>query len=243
MFFGLIAFVLAVLALLVSPIFPNLRYYSNQFFIIPFSRFTRFLLGIKLIILNIERADRHRPVVWIGNHQSALDFALISQGCRGRLVILAKREIKKIPIFGWFFAIAGNVLIDRKNPRAAKAHIDEGRERLRKNNLGLAVFPEGTRSRTSEFLPFKKGAFHVAVSMGFPIVPIVCSSLQGKAIWETTSLGGGHVIVSVLEPIDTKDITLDQVDTFCEQVRNLMLVEYNRINELAISYDEKKARS
>jgi 1-acyl-sn-glycerol-3-phosphate acyltransferase len=235
---GLIAFILACGALLVSPVFPKLRYSANLFFTVPFSWFTRKLVGIKLVILNRENGRIHRPCIMVGNHQTGLDFALISQGCPGGMIIVAKRELIRIPIFGWFFALAGNLLIDRSNPRAAKKQMDDARELLQKQKINLAVFPEGTRSRTQEMLPFKKGAFHVAVSMGFPIVPIVSSNLKGKAIWETGQLGGGYVVVSVLEPIETKGIELHQIDAFRNEVRNKMVAEYARITELAKSYDE-----
>ena len=193
-------------------------------------------MWIKLVILNKERTSLHRPAILIGNHQTGLDFAIISQACPGGMLIVAKRELLKIPVFGWFFAIAGNVLIDRSNPRAAKKQMDDARELLNRMNLTLAVFPEGTRSKTQEILPFKKGAFHMAVSMGLPIVPIVCSSLKGKAIWETAKLSGGHVVVSVLPPIETKGVTIEQIDSFRDNVRQLMIEEFKRITELAKSY-------
>jgi 1-acyl-sn-glycerol-3-phosphate acyltransferase len=235
--FGIIAFILAVLALVVSPIFPNLRYSSNLFFIIPFSWFARKLVCVKLVILNKSNGNLHRPCILVGNHQTGMDFAIISQACPGGMLIVAKRELKNIPIFGWFFSIAGNVLIDRSNPIAAKKHMDDARALLRDKNLNLAVFPEGTRSKAGEMLPFKKGAFHLAVSMGYPIVPIVCSSLKGKAIWETGDLNGGYVVVSVLEPVETKHVNVEQIDAFRDEIRNLMVAEFTRVTKLATDYD------
>ena len=237
--FGLIAFLMSVVTLILSPVAPNLRYQSNQFFLKPFSKFARALIGIKLVILNKDRTDKLRPVVMVGNHQTGLDFAIISQACPGGIVVVAKRELKNIPIFGWFFMIAGNLLIDRSNPKAAKKQMDDARTLLVEKRLNLAVFPEGTRSRTQEFLPFKKGAFNVAISMGLPIIPIVCSSLKGKAVWETADLKGGHVVVSVLDAIETKGIKPEDVDVFRDRIRNLMIVEFTRITALAKSYDEK----
>jgi 1-acyl-sn-glycerol-3-phosphate acyltransferase len=236
---GFIAFVMSVFALILSPIAPKLRYQANQFFLRPFGKFVRWLVGIKLIILNKDRVSVARPCVLVGNHQSALDFAIISQACPGGMIIVAKRELKFIPIFGWYFQIAGNLLIDRSNPRTAKSQLEAARALIKRENLNLAIFPEGTRSRNQEMLPFKKGAFHVAVSMGFPIVPVVCSSLSGKAVWEKKDLKGGHVVVSVMEAIPTLGISGDRIDALRDEVRNLMVVEFARISELASAYDER----
>ena len=238
---GFVAFLMAVGALILSPIVPKLRYQSNQFFLVPFGIFARWLVGIKLVVLNGKRVTIARPCVLVGNHQSALDFAIISHACPGAAVIVAKRELKHVPIFGWFFQIAGNLLIDRSNPRSAKQQMDVAREMIKKENLNLAIFPEGTRSRTQEILPFKKGGFHLAVSMGFPILPIVCSSLKGKAVWEKMDLKGGHIVVSVLEAVPTVGLTIDQIDALRDEIRKRMVTEFERINELANSYDERGA--
>lgn len=235
---GFYAFFLSIFALALSPIFPRLRYLSNQFFIVPFGIFARWWVGVKLVVLNAKNC-RVRPAVLVGNHQTGLDLAIISRGAPGPLLIVAKRELKNIPIFGWFFWMAGNILIDRSNPRAARKQLEDARKLLREKNLNLAIFPEGTRSRDQQMLPFKKGAFHLAVSMGLPIVPVVCSNLKGKAIWEKADLGGGHVVLSILDPIATEGMTMDQIDALMVNVRQQMIQEFTRISELATAYDER----
>ena len=101
-----------------------------------------------------------------------------------------------------------------------------------KKNLAASNFPEGTRNKISNeiLLPFKKGAFHIAFSKGIPIVPVVCSSLKGIAVWERFELSGGKVIVKVLDPIETKDIPKNEINAFIERVRNLMQMELNQLN-------------
>jgi lysophosphatidate acyltransferase len=237
LFFGLLAFLFSVFAILVSPVFPELRFRSNEVFLFPFSRFARLISGVKLNFLNLERVHQERPAILIGNHQSGLDLAFISQACPERAVIVGKREIARIPLFGWFFALAGNLLINRADKSGAKAQIDSVRERLRKHRLNLAIFPEGTRSKTGEILPFKRGAFYLAVSTGFPVIPIVCSNLQGKAIWEKGDLKGGNIVISVLPPIDTSGLNLSDLAAFSERVRQLMIEEYQRVTDLAKALD------
>ncbi len=235
--FGFIGFVGALLALMLSPLFPGLRFYSNSFFLEPFGWFARRVVGVKLTILNRERIHESRPAIFIGNHQSGLDLAVIGQCCPVRSVIVGKKELKAIPVFGWFFWIAGNLLIDRSNKSSAKAQIEKVRQKLSERNLNLAIFPEGTRSKTGEILPFKRGAFYLAVSTGYPIIPVVCSNLQGKGIWERFQLKGGNVVLSVLPPIETKGLNLSDLSVFSDQVRGKMVEEYARVSALAEEMD------
>jgi lysophosphatidate acyltransferase len=236
-FFGGLAFLFSFIAFVISPMFPALRYASNSVFLIPFSRFARVVIGVRLHVLNAERILAARPAILIGNHQTGLDLALISQACTSRTVIVGKREILHIPVFGWYFAMAGNLLIDRADQRSAKSRMDAIRERLKRERLNLAIFPEGTRSKTGEMLPFKKGAFYMAVATGCPVIPVVCSNLQGKGIWETFQLKGGNVVVSVLPPMETAHLNLSDLGGFTEQVRALMLQEYARVTQLADQMD------
>ncbi|MBC7397647.1 MAG: 1-acyl-sn-glycerol-3-phosphate acyltransferase, partial [Bdellovibrionales bacterium] len=214
-----------------------LRFHSNYFFLGPFGVFARAVMGVKLSFIHRERLDACRPAVFLGNHQSGSDLGIMGTACPERSVIVAKKEIQNIPIFGWFFKIAGNLMIDRKKTFEAKTQMEEIRETMKRRDLNLVIFPEGTRSKTQTFLPFKKGAFHLAIATGYPVVPVICSSLKGKAVWETFDLKGGHVIISVLNPIETKDLGVRDLDQFKDRVRNIMLAEFERINLLAASYD------
>jgi 1-acyl-sn-glycerol-3-phosphate acyltransferase len=218
---------------------PHLRFKLNALFVTPFSSFARFVVGINMVILNPERGRIHRPSIMIGNHQTGLDFALISQACPPGYVIVGKKEIRNIPIFGWFFWIAGNLLINRSDKAGSKTAIDEVKDRLEKHHLNLAIFPEGTRSKSGTLLPFKKGAFYLGVRSGFPLVPVVCSRLQGKAIWENRELKGGNVVISILEPIETRQIPPEELPVFMEEVRRRMVEEYDRVNAIAAEMDLK----
>jgi 1-acyl-sn-glycerol-3-phosphate acyltransferase len=232
-FFGFFGFLVGLVLLLLSPIIPGARYWANSFFLKPFGFFARTLVGIRLEVLNPERIHSARPAIFIGNHQSGLDLAIIGSTCPARSVIVGKKEIKSIPVFGWFFWIAGNLLIDRADKANAKGQIEKVRQELGKNQLNLAIFPEGTRSKTGEILPFKRGAFYLAASTGYPIIPVVCSNLKGKAIWERFELSGGKVVISVMPPIETQGIPFSELMQFSEQVRGAMIQEYDRVTVLA----------
>ena len=237
LFFGFIAFLACVFAKLTGPLFPNLPSKLNLIFIKPFGAWTRRVVGIKQIILNEDRLHLHRPMIFFGNHQSALDLAIIGSVCTEGAVVIGKKEIKNIPLFGWYWKAAGNLLLDRGNPTTARAQMEAIRNELISKRLNLAVFPEGTRSKSGEILPFKRGVFHMAASTRLPMVPVVCSRMKGKAIWENFELKGGHVIISVLEPIDTTNLDMNDLSKVSDEMRNKIIVEYDRINLLAEEYD------
>jgi 1-acyl-sn-glycerol-3-phosphate acyltransferase len=237
--FGVLALFIGVSALPVLLLFPALRYRLNEVFIRPFSVYARTLVGLKLVIDPDQKAAIPRPAVMIGNHQSGLDFALISQACPLGVLIVGKRELLRIPLFGWFFWLAGNLLIDRKDRSGSLSKLSAVRDRLIRHRLNLAIFPEGTRSKTGEFLPFKKGAFQIATESGLPIVPVVCSSLRGKAIWEKFELEGGHVVVSILPAVDTRDWKGKDLGPLISGIHTNMVEEFHRVNQRARDLDEK----
>jgi len=216
----------------------------NRIFLQSFGWATRKIVGIDQIFLHEERIRSRRPCVLVANHQTALDLALLGSICPTASVIVAKKSIQYIPLFGWFFKAAQNILIDRSKTEDAKRMINEVTEALTQKNLNMVIFPEGTRNRHRAsddlMLPFKKGAFYLAVNTKLPLIPVVCCTLKGKAIWENLDLAGGTVIISVLEPIETHSLQPNEVDAFRVRVRNLMLDELKRINLLADEYTQNK---
>jgi lysophosphatidate acyltransferase len=93
-------------------------------------------------------------------------------------VISAKKELRWAPFLGLFMMAGGNIFLDRRNPQVAIASLKAAGETMKQKNLSLWVFPEGTRtlSKETDMKPFKKGAFHVAVQSGLPIVPVLCEN-------------------------------------------------------------------
>lgn len=204
----------------------------NRVFIQIFSRFTCFLLGIKLEKVDEEKIYLKRPAVFIGNHQSGLDFAFIGSISPSYSVVVGKKEIIYLPIIGWYFKVAGNLMIDRSNKKDSHPEINRLANILVEKNYTASIFPEGTRNKNSndELLPFKKGAFHIAFAKGIPIIPVVCSSLKGIAVWERFELAGGRVIIKVLDPIETKGVPVTEMNSLIEKVRNQMQLELNQLN-------------
>jgi putative phosphoserine phosphatase/1-acylglycerol-3-phosphate O-acyltransferase len=166
------------------------------------------LAGVKLRVTGRERLESHRPAVFIFNHQSSLDVAIIGALVRHDLTGVAKQEAAKDPRFALIGYIADVAYIDRSNARSARAALAPAVDRLR-NGTSIAIAPEGTRSPTPRLGPFKKGAFHMAMQAGVPIVPIVIRN-AGDLMWRGSFvIRPGTVDVAVLEPIDVGDWTAE----------------------------------
>lgn len=116
-----------------------------------------------------------RPAIFISNHQSELDILFLGRAFPKHCSVTAKRSLKYVPFLGWFMALSGTVFIDRANRKSAISTFDSAIQEIRGNRQSVWIFPEGTRSYFTEpdLLPFKKGAFHMAIQAGVPIVPVV----------------------------------------------------------------------
>ncbi|KAJ3390871.1 1-acylglycerol-3-phosphate O-acyltransferase [Chytriomyces confervae] len=168
--------------------------------------------------------DDRRPCVFICNHQSEVDFIAMATVFPKDAVILAKKSIRYIPFMGWYMALAGNVFIDRRNRESAVETMGRVAKIIQEKKVGVFMFPEGTRSRqtTNELLPFKKGAFNLAVQGQIPIVPMVVSSYHGVCNIKNMIFDGGVIRVKILKAIETEGCTNDDVDRLTQTAQDLM---------------------
>lgn len=185
-------------------------------------RFMGALLGWRYEVENEERLHVEGPRVYVSNHQSNLDAAPLGALIPDRCVAIAKKELTKIPIFGGFVVKTGNVVIDRGNRESAVASLNDAVRRIRDERLSLWVFPEGHRSQREEMLPFKKGAFHLAIAAQIPIYPIVFSPLDRLLDASRWVVRPGAVRVRCLPPIETTGLKEEDVDALLEKTRAAM---------------------
>jgi 1-acyl-sn-glycerol-3-phosphate acyltransferase len=158
------------------------------------------LMGWKIDVANRERLDSERPCVFVANHQSFLDVVTFGSIFPPRTVSAGKREIGMIPIFGWFYRLSGNLVIDRDHPRGALVSLESAAETIRKENLSVWFMPEGHRNSSGVLLPFKSGAFRLARAAGVPVVPIVAAPLTALVDTKRFLARRGTLRVRVLEP-------------------------------------------
>ncbi len=177
--------------------------------------------GVKVRVRGFEDLDPHGTYIFISNHRSYLDTAaLFYYAGRGRrLGILAKKELLKVPILGYGMAYVNIMAIDRSNRERAFETVRAATEKI-KSGVSFGIFAEGTRAGVGELLPFKKGAFFMAIEAGVPVVPVAMRNtdvLMGK---RTGVLNYGTMETVFMPPVPTENLTADDVPMLIEKVRN-----------------------
>lgn len=164
--------------------------------------------------------DPRRPYVVVANHESYADIFLVSH-LKWEMKWLAKDTIFRIPVMGWMMRMAGDVPINRGNRGSAQEALEACRDRLSKR-VSVMIFPEGTRSRTDELLPFKDGAFQLAITTGTPIIPIAIAGTRDAMAKGSFSFRRANAICAVLEPIPTTGLTAANLPELRNRTRTII---------------------
>ena len=170
-----------------------------------------------------EKVDWTKPHVIIANHQGNADIPLLFMLVPTPLRFLAKRSVSYIPVLGWILLLARFPFIDRYNPQKGRQSIDEVADRIRSEKLNVVVFPEGTRSPEGTMLPFKKGAFLLAIKAQVPILPVALIG-SGESLPRASFRVFPHPLkVIVGKPIPTAGLDEKSRDELCAQAERTML--------------------
>jgi 1-acyl-sn-glycerol-3-phosphate acyltransferase len=167
--------------------------YCRGFFII---------MGSTPTYSGLEKIDFSKTYVLAANHESHLDVQGIFMSYPKYLRFIAKKELKYIPVVGWVIMSLGMLFVDRKNSEAAKASMKIAAEKVR-DGVNIISFPEGTRSKTGELSPFKKGLFGLAINAGVDVIPVAVIGAR-----EVMPVGGfkirtGPIHIAFGKPIPT----------------------------------------
>jgi 1-acyl-sn-glycerol-3-phosphate acyltransferase len=179
------------------------------------------LSGIKVQLEGSEHIQPARAAVYAVNHTSNVEPPIIFDTLKPlfpRLRILYKAELRKLPILVRAFDLAGFVPLERGNPEQSLPAIDRAAEALRAGHSFL-IFPEGTRSRTGDLLPFKKGGFIMAIKGQAPVVPIGISGARSAMRKGSPVIYPVTVRVRIGEPVETVGMALDDRDRLVSAVR------------------------
>lgn len=160
------------------------------------------LSGIGFRVAGAGNIPLHRAAVFCSNHQSNVDPPVLFTAIHPRMHIVYKAEIDRIPLLARAFRVGGFIPLDRRHKGAAMRAIEQGAAALRSGSSFL-IFPEGTRSRTGELLPFKTGGFLMALKAGAPIVPVAVQGGEQAMRRGSRLLRPATLSIRVGEPIET----------------------------------------
>lgn len=198
-----------------------------------------------------EKLSKTRPVVIVCNHQTELDVLMLGTLWPPFTSVTAKKSIKSVPFLGWFMSLSGAVFIDRVDRTQAMKAFEGASKVMNSRKQNVFIFPEGTRSYSTgpTLLPFKKGAFHLAVQAQVDILPVVCENYSKILNVKAKRFNRGSIRIkgmtavrskrprlyakssTVLDPISTKGLTAADVDQLTTSTRDKMLQTLNELSQ------------
>ena len=199
------------------------RRQATNFSLSLFAETASALINLDLRVTGEENLWKARPAVFVFNHQSKADVVIGAKLLRRDMAGVGKKEIKKMPVIGKVLELGGVVMIDRKNAASAIEAMAPLVDAMRNEGKSVALAPEGTRTVSPNLAPFKKGAFHLAIQAGVPMVPVVIRNAGDVAPKGDFVFRPATVEVEVLEPVDTSDWSAETIDEHVREVRNLFL--------------------
>jgi 1-acyl-sn-glycerol-3-phosphate acyltransferase len=179
--------------------------------------------GAKLEVSGLENIVKDRPYIFVSNHQSTIDIPVLFVALPIDIRFVAKKALSYVPFLGWYMKWANFVFVDRGNRQEAVASLERGAAQIRAG-VSIITFPEGTRSERLDVLPFKKGAFSIAMKAGVPVIPVTIEGsgrLMPKNSWNITP---GPIKVRVGKPIEVTPFGDDR-EGLIKAVRDVIIAQ------------------
>jgi 1-acyl-sn-glycerol-3-phosphate acyltransferase len=196
---------------------PVMRFWAHLFLL---------TTGTRVTVEGLDRLDPRASYVFTGNHISNIDIPVMVGRLPVSVRFLAKKELFAVPVLGGAMRAIHIVRTDRKAGPMAHREINEQVGRVITAGLSLVIYPEGTRSRDAELMPFKKGAFRIAIDNGMPIVPVTITG--SERVWKPGSklIRGGPVRLVIHEPVSTSGLTQNDIGDLRDRVRRVVGESY-----------------
>ena len=178
------------------------------------------LAGIRIRVLNPERATIHPCCVFVANHVSNVEapalFAVLP-----RIAVIMKESLGRIPLLGYAMRLGGFICVDRKGKDSRKRALEAAVRTLR-SGVSMLIFPEGTRNPSGPLLPFRPGPFQMAIDAGVPVVPVTVHGAAALMPKGTTYLRPGLLTIAFHLPVTTDDLGTDDSIMLMARVRGAM---------------------
>ena len=183
--------------------------------------------GARVSIKGLENLEKGKGYVFASNHRSYLDTATLFAYTGRRIGLVAKKEVFKIPILGQGMRFVNIIAIDRSNPEKARQSMQKAKNVI-DDGYSFGVFAEGTRAMPGELLPFKKGAFHLALQTGAPVVPVAIKNTDSMMGKRTGTAYAGTIEIVIMPPIETKDLTANDLMDLLKKTREAIAEELKK---------------
>lgn len=190
--------------------------------------------GIRAVVQEDAGLDPDQPYVFVSNHQNLLDILALAAAVPYPFGFVAKAELAKVPILGIAIRQSTCLFLDRSDPRKAVESMRKAGERIRDGNSVL-IYAEGSRSYGPHLLPFKKGAFMLAVEAGVPLVPIVVTDAYRLMHDKRRVSRPGRIHIAIRPPIDLAGLRRADIPELIERVRAEMDVPLRAHREETLS--------
>jgi 1-acyl-sn-glycerol-3-phosphate acyltransferase len=179
--------------------------------------------NIKVEISGKENIKSNTSYLVICNHQSHLDIPVLVYHLPLRLTFLAKKELFKIPFFGWGMQAAGILKIDRSNQKKAIQTLKDAEKIIIGKNFSVLAFPEGTRSTDGEIDAFKKGSFVMAMNTGLQVLPVSIRGTYDILPKKKLTIKPGKVRLKIYPPVESKNYDFDTRNMLVEKVHQIIV--------------------
>ena len=158
--------------------------------------------GIHVKVKGLDNIDLNKPYIFVSNHASMADIPTVMVALNGKVNIVFKKELTRVPIWGWALRYGPFIMIDRSNPRDALGSIERAIQTIR-SGQSIILFPEGTRTNDGKLHPFKRGAFSLAAKSGIPVVPMTINNTYGIMPKGSLVVKKADISVILEKPIPT----------------------------------------
>ncbi len=186
-----------------------------------------FSAGAKLEIVGLDNIDKDKSYIFVGNHQSHFDVPAVYSVIPFTTRFMTKKELFRIPVFGWAMKAAGTIKIDRSDRSQSIASVNDALDKIR-NGVSVIIFPEGTRSADGSIGSFKKGGFVLAIKGAIPIIPVSISGSRFILPKHSLRVNPGKIKLVFGKPILTDGFTYQDREKLSEITQKFIIDNFEK---------------